>query len=275
MPIPLKTDASALPRIAASSYLNSAPLIWSFVRGSRRMGIELIDAVPALCADLLAQSRVAAALIPVIEYQRISNLTVVPEVCVASREKVRSVVLATRASELKDVHSVALDESSRTSAALIKIIFREFIGIEPKWTSCVPDLQRMLSENDGALIIGDPGMTISHEGFRIWDMASLWREHTALGFVFAMWMIRDDAFAAVRRVDFRAACEEGLAETEGIIDFYEPLLGWQRHELHLYLTENITFFMDAELRAGLDLFYKLAKRHGLIPTVKPLKSFEP
>ncbi len=102
--------------------------------------------MPASCADLLAQSQVEAALVPVIEYQRIPDIRLVPDVCVGSRGMVRSVVLATRAVELKDVRSVALGESSRTSAALVKIIFREFIGTEPTWIAAQPDLQRMLSE---------------------------------------------------------------------------------------------------------------------------------
>lgn len=267
MPIKVKTDVVELPRIAASSYLNSAPLIWSFSRGSRRSAVQLIDAVPARCANLLAQKMVEGALVPVIEYQRIADITLVPEVCVGSRNKVRSVVLVTTASELKDVRRIALDESSRTSAALIKIIFREFLGFEPQWSSRSPGSDYGLKENEGALMIGDPAMMLDREQVRVFDLAALWRQHTGLAFVFAMWMMSDNASVII---DFRAACEEGLAATEEIIDFYEPLLGWPRDELRSYLTESITFFMDAELRAGLDLFYQLAKNHGLIPAVKPL-----
>ncbi len=82
------------PRVAASSYLNTAPLIWSFARGGRRGEVELLtDTAPARCADMLARGEVEAALVPVIEYQRIPELLVVPDVCVGSRERVRSVVL--------------------------------------------------------------------------------------------------------------------------------------------------------------------------------------
>jgi chorismate dehydratase len=264
------TDVLELPRIAASSYLNSAPLIWSFVHGTRRKEVTLIDAFPARCADLLRDGQVDAALVPVIEYQRIPDIILVPDVCVGSRENVRSVVLATRVGELKDVRTIALDESSRTSAALVKIIFREFIGTEPKWMSRTPELEEMLSENDAALIIGDPGMTFSREGLRIFDLASLWREYTGLGFVFAMWMIRESASPAAREVDFRKACDEGLAQRDKIIDFYEPLLGLPRKELQTYLYQNITFYLNDELRAGLDLYYRLAQKHGLIPTKKGL-----
>lgn len=258
------------PQIAASSYLNSAPLIWSFQHSSRRDEVELIEAVPARCGQLLAEGVVEVALVPAIEYQRIPDLVVVSGVCVGSRKKVRSVNLVSKLEELKDIRRIALDESSRTSATLVKIIFREFLGFEPEWVSAAPDLDRMLQENDAALIIGDPGMTFSRQGFRIFDMASLWRQHTGLGFVFAMWMIGPAASANAREIDFVAVCQEGLARKEEIIDFYQPLLGLPRDDLQTYLGENLSFGFDDELRAGLDLYYKLANKHHLIPGVKPL-----
>jgi chorismate dehydratase len=266
----ITTTITRKPQIAASSYLNSAPLIWSFQHSPGRDEVELIEAVPARCGELLAKGLVEVALVPAIEYQRIPDLVVVPGVCVGSRKKVRSVNLVSKREELKDIRKVALDESSRTSATLVKIIFREFLGFEPQWVSAAPDLERMLQENDAALIIGDPGMTFAREGFRIFDLAELWRKYTGLGFVFAMWMIGPAASASAREINFVGVCQEGLARKEEIIDFYQPLLGLPRDELQTYLGENLSFCLDDELRAGLDLYYKLANEHELIPAVKPL-----
>ena len=211
-----------------------------------------------------------AALVPVIEYQRIPEIAVVPGVCVGSRSAVRSVVIVTRGAELKEVRSCALDTSSRTSAALIRIIFREFMGFEPEWKLAAPDLDAMLDTSDAALMIGDPAMIFPRENLRVYDLASLWREHTGLGFVFAMWMARIDAAERIRAVDFAGARDEGLAHVEEIINLYEGALGLPRAELRAYLLENISFRLDDEMRAGLDLFYRLAHRHGIIPAVRPL-----
>src|ERR1041385_1997423 len=104
---------------------------------------------------MLARGEVDAALVPVIEYQQISDIAIVPDVCVGSKTAVRSVVLVTRKNNLKKIERVALDESSRTSAALVKIIFREFLGFEPQWKTAAPDLKSMLTDADAALIIGD------------------------------------------------------------------------------------------------------------------------
>ncbi|MBV9957138.1 MAG: menaquinone biosynthesis protein, partial [Acidobacteria bacterium] len=173
----------SLPRLAASSYLNTAPLIWSFRAGAWRDRVELLtDAAPARCAQMLERGEADVALVPVIEYQRIPEVLVVPDVCVGSRERVRSVVLVTRCRDLKEVRSIALDTSSRTSATLIQLIFREFLGLEPMCEPSAPDLRKMLERSDAALIIGDPAMTFPRDGLRVHDLASLWHEHTGLGF---------------------------------------------------------------------------------------------
>src|SRR4029453_16263311 len=111
-----------IPCIAASSYLNAAPLCYSFVYGSMKDRCTFLsDEAPARCAELLAEGSADAALIPVIEYQRIPGLKIAPGACVASKGSVRSVLLASR-KPITEVRSVALDTSSRTSAALIQIL---------------------------------------------------------------------------------------------------------------------------------------------------------
>jgi chorismate dehydratase len=267
------TEKGAAPRIAASCYLNSAPLVWSFLRGSRRRDVRLLsDAAPARCADMLARGQADAALVPVIEYQRLPEVAVVPGVCVGAKREVRSVVLVTRGTELRDVRNVALDTSSRTSAALVEIILREFYGVEPDLRPSPPDVRAMLRDADAALVIGDPAMTFEREGLRVHDMAALWREHTGLGFVFAMWMTRADAGASALSIDFAAARDEGLASVEEIVSEYEKELRLPRAELLSYLLDNICFRLDEEMRAGLELYFRLAHKHGIIREVRPLKT---
>lgn len=262
----------ASPRVAASSYLNTAPLIWSFARGPRQGEVELLtDTAPARCADMLARGQVEAALVPVIEYQRLPEAAVVPGVCVGARREVHSVVLVTRGSRLEEVSSVALSIESRTSVALVEVIFREFVGRVPKLEPFVPTLEEMLREHDAALVIGDPAMTFRREGLRVYDMAALWREFTGLGFVFAMWMSHESAAGRIGQVDFAAARDEGLARVEEIAAEYERELGRPRAELVSYLTRNICFSLDEEMRAGLELFFRLAHKHGVTREHRPLK----
>ena len=257
-------------RIAASSYLNSAPLLWSFLHGPMRGVVDFVEAVPAKCAQLLSQSDVEAALVPVIEYQRISDVLLVPNVCVGSREEVLSVVLVSRKRELREIETVALDESSRTSATLVKVIFREFLESEPRWATQTPNVPEMLEVNDAALIIGDPAMAFSRTGVNVWDMARLWRNYTGLGFVFAMWMVKNEAAQKSLTVDFGSAKDQGLESIDDIVRFYQEKIPLSAQELRDYLVNNIAFSLDDSMRAGLQLYFELAHKHRLIEEVKPL-----
>jgi chorismate dehydratase len=223
---------------------------------------------------MLARGEVDAALVPVIEYQRINDISIVPDVCVGSKSAVRSVVLVTRKNNLKKVERVALDESSRTSAALVKIIFREFLNFEPEWTTAAPDLHSMMQQADAALIIGDPAMTISREQFRVFDLATLWHEFTGCGFVFAMWMVRSERVQEVRSIDFAAARDEGLANLDRVIASYPHRIPFSADEMRQYLIENIGFKVDEEMQKGLTLYFDLAKKYQLIEQAKLLNFIE-
>jgi chorismate dehydratase len=220
---------------------------------------------------MLARGQVEAALVPVIEYQRLPETAIVPGVCVGARREVHSVVLVTRGARLEEVDSIALSVESRTSAALIEVVCREFLGRAPRLEQAEPDLKKMLERHDAALVIGDPAMTFERRDLRVYDMAALWREHTGLGFVFAMWMAHESAARAVCAIDFAGARDEGLASVAEIVGVYERELGRPREELVRYLTRNIAFELDEEMRAGLELFFRLAHKHGVIESLRPLK----
>jgi chorismate dehydratase len=266
------------PYIAASSYLNAAPLCYSFIHGGQKGRCKFLsDAAPARCAELLAEGRADAALIPVIEYQRIPRLKVVRGACVASKASVRSVLLASRV-PITAVRSVALDTSSRTSAALIQIILSRFYSLSPSYRSSPPSIADMLESDDAALIIGDPAMLIDRSSLYVYDLAEEWRKHTGLPFVFAFWAVRPDSTAwagnqsdsAGGKVDFLAAKREGIANAGYLADIYSAQLGLPRGELMSYLTENISYDLDDESLSGLKLYYDLAREGGLIDESRAL-----
>lgn len=269
------------PRISASSYSNTAPLIWSFLYGSNRGKYEMIlDNAPARSAELLANKRVDAALVPVIAYQLIEDLRLIPNVCVGAKEKVKSVCLVTKGEELEQVRTVSLDISSKTSVALTKIIFREFLGFEPIWKDSKPNVEKMLAESDCALLIGDPALAIADlsepsalaDGItlRKFDLAELWKSYTGFGFVFAMWMANFEKVETAKEIDFAHARNEGLQHLDEIIANYESEIRLPHQEFHKYLTENISFTINDSMQKGLELYFSLAYKNGLIEECKPL-----
>ena len=270
------------PRLSASSYSNTAPLIWSFLYGSNHGKVELIlDNAPARSAELLARDRIDAALVPVIASQFIDGAKLVPDICVGAKQRVRSVCLVTKGEDLESVKSVSLDISSRTSVVLTKIIFREFLGFEPEWRDASPDIDAMLNESECALLIGDPALSLSEpraaaigpenpkseiRNLKSLDLAELWHQYTGLGFVFAMWMTRRKSID----IDLAAARDEGLRHLEEIAANYAPELRIDKNEMLRYLSDNISYSIDDSMGRGLELYLELAAKHKLISARRPL-----
>lgn len=266
-------------RIAASTHLNSAPLVYSFVQ-KRNSETFLGSTVPAQCAHMLATSQCDVALIPVIEYQRIPNLRIIPDVAIASKGQVRSVILAARC-PIDEIRIVTLDSSSRTSQTLLRILFKCHYQIAPAFIERMPNVQvgceNMFEESDAALVIGDPAIQLEalalQMGVRIYDLATEWRALTGLPFVFAMWATRENVCAEYPTIarKFIEAKAEGIERIEEIATHYAEELRLPREELIRYLRENINYDLDEENIAGLRCYFRLAHECGFISEQHPLQ----
>jgi chorismate dehydratase len=229
---------------------------------------------------MLASGQCEVALIPVIEYQRIPGLRIIPEVAVASKDQVRSVILATRR-PLNEVSAVTLDSASRTSQTLVKILFRRRYGATPHFLEQMPDptidCENMFEAGDAALVIGDPAMRLAAAaeklGVRIYDLAEEWRAMTRLPFVFAVWAVREgvleDAPDLAR--DFIAARQEGVGKIEEIASQYALDLDLPQGELLSYLQNNVNYDLDGENIAGLRRYFMLAHECGLIEEAREIR----
>jgi len=259
--------------IAASTYLNSAPLCYSFLYGSLREAVLFLPhTAPSTCGELLRDRQVDAALIPVIEYQRIEGVAVVPGVAVVSPHEVQSVFLASR-EPMERVRRVALDISSRTGAALTRIFFEHFLGRRVQYIPWPPDVDAMLSVADAALLIGDPALRVRYHrrDLRFYDYARLWRECTGKPLVFAFWAVRGERWGHGTGVDFRQAKEEGLRHRDWIVARYAEALELPPEFLRRYLDESVAYDLDEEGVSSLTLFYDLAHRVGVVSEVRPLR----
>jgi chorismate dehydratase len=224
------------------------------------------------------------ALIPVIELQRIPGLRVIPEIAVASKSRVRSVLLVSRR-PLEEVRTLTLDPSSRTSQALVKVLFLRRFGFLPECAergaedSVGP--RKLLADADAALVIGDPAMKLESWArsldLRIYDLAEEWRAMTGLPFVFAAWAAREDVCAGAPGLapglaeDFLAAKREGVAHIERIATQYAAELELSRSELLSYLSHNVNYDLDGANIAGMLLYFNLAHEYGLIAQLSELR----
>jgi chorismate dehydratase len=266
-----RREPRARVRVGIVDYLNSRPLAWDFL--TRRVPEHFVATYqsPASVADGLRDGTLDAGLVPSIEVQRIPDLAVVPGPCIAAQQEVRSVLLVTRL-PIEEVGVVAVDENSRTSAALVRIILSERYGCEPRFRRSRPRVEEMLAEADAALVIGDPALEVSTTGeHRVLDLAGEWRSLTGLPFVFAVWAVRGDLSAgdtrALRSVLLQSR-DRGKRSIERIAKEAAQRMDLAPSALQEYLTSNLSFDLGPAERRSLVEFYGRAARHGLLSRVR-------
>jgi len=260
-------------RVGIVNFLNSKPLAWGFLKGHHADLFAPTYHPPALVARLLGQGNLDIGLIPSIEVQRIPGLKVLPDLCVASRHEVRSVLLVSRV-PIAEIKKVALDQNSRTSAALIRILLKERYGLTPEYLHERPDPERMLAEADAALIIGDPALKVERDRYLILDLAAEWNALTGLPFVFAVWAVRPGVDLPDLPFYFKSSLRYGLSSVDTVSREAAAELGLDSGEVRSYLTENLSYFLRREEIQGLEEFYRRAHQHGLILEPRPLELWE-
>jgi chorismate dehydratase len=255
-------------RISVVQYLNSVPLIWGMLHGQQQGKYELQFATPANCADAVRDGNADIGIIPVIEYQRMDCMQIIPGISIASKSRVRSVLLLSKV-PIEKIQSVAVDTSSRTSVAFLRILMGKFYSRTVNLIPSAPRPHEMLKRADSALVIGDPALTYRGSA-EVYDLAAEWKKFTGLPFVFAFWAGHEDKNLSKCRKDFEASREFGLAHVDDIAAEYALKLNMEPADVRVYLTENIDYSLDEENCKGLRLFFKLAREVGIIPVEKEM-----
>ena len=249
-------------RLGAVGYLNARPL----VHGLEGRG-ELFDVrfdVPSRCAALLHAGESDLGLIPSIEYLRGPEpYRIVPDLGIVSDGPVASVALFARV-PISKIRTIGLDDSSRASAGLTRVLCRELWRIDPAFEAMGAEKAAAVEGCDAALVIGDPALFLDHAASRLEkiDLGSEWTRATGLPFVWAFWAGRPGALDAPRVAALQHARDRGVASSDAIADAY---CGPERSELcRTYLRENIRYWLGGRETDGLRRYFELASKHGLV-----------
>ncbi len=258
------TQLSTRPlRLGAVSYLNSRPLIENLQELLPRARIVLD--YPSRLADGLSAGDLDVALIPSVEYFRGTGYTILSSACVAARGPVMSVRLYCR-THPGDIQRVAMDEGSRTSAALTRVILAERYGVSPSVEPLPLDADTAHSDADAVLLIGDRAMHPPREPFaQVVDLGQMWYEWTGLPFVFAMWVAagRVHDTQTVEQA-LNAARDQGVAAIDAIASREAVRLGLTEETARTYLSQHLNYHLTSAERSGLELFRRLAEQQGLL-----------
>lgn len=254
--------------------------MWDFEHGDAGRHFEIAYTLPSACARALAEGMADIGIIPAAAYTEIPGLQVLPDVAIASRRAVRSILLVSKV-PVDKVRSVALDTSSMTSAALMKVLFEKWLGGARVYTAMKPNLQAMLDACDAGLLIGDPALQVDRSRYCTLDLAEEWIRHTGKPFVFAFWAVRGDALREANPESdlaaiFRRSRDHGLEEAslDQIAREWAPKLSLAESEVRNYLTQNIHYQLDEACIDGLKLFYKYAAEIGVLPAAPALRFVE-
>ncbi|QDT17482.1 menaquinone biosynthetic enzyme MqnA/MqnD family protein [Alienimonas californiensis] len=277
----LAADPPPGPRVGGVIYLNSRPLIEGLRADLDRRGRLTLDH-PSRLADGLKRGAYDAALVPSIAALGTAGATILSDACVAARGPVRSVKLFFRVPP-GEVRSLALDEGSRTSAALSRVLLAERFGVQPELRPLPvgpgPSPRAAAeaiaaTDADAVLLIGDramvdpPDRRTGRPFAAVWDLGQVWNEWTGLPFVFAAWAARPglgkDAAADLAR-RFSASRDEGVRDLDRIAALAGPPLGLTPEDAADYLRRNLHFTLGPAERAGLNLYCELCVRNGLLP----------
>ena len=263
-------------RIGAVTYLNTKPLIHDLE--TLAPSAELVLDYPSRLADGLAAGTLDVALIPVIEYFRAGTYSLVPDIAIASRGPVLSVTLFSRR-PWPEIRRVALDEGSRTSAALTQVLLRGRYGVRPEVVPLPLDRGAEDVDADAVLLIGDRAMHACLPGFRYaFDLGQEWHDWTALPFVYAAWAVRPGVDLGPVAEALAMAKARGTAAAGAIAAREAPKLGLDAGFCRRYLSTIIRFDLGPRELAGLRHFASLASDLGLAPrggTVTFYRSAEP
>jgi chorismate dehydratase len=283
-------------RISIVQYLNTAPLVWGFTNGPLQGKYDLSFTVPSQCAEDLRFGRADVAIIPAIEYQRIPDLVILPDMAIASKNQVRSLLIVAK-KPIKQVKTFALDRSSRSTQALTRILCAEKWKIAPGFFEALPDLPEMLQQADAALLIGDPALRVAvgiekdswpgaqgqticqaaalgitcSELLYVYDVVGEWRALTGLPGVLAVWAAKRKIAGPEVTADFIASRDFGLSHLGEISYEAAQDLELPQRTLESYLRNNIDFSLDVENRRGLELYFEHAAKLGLIAKANPIE----
>ncbi len=256
--------------------------MWDFDHGEAGRDFEIDYTIPSACAAALAADQADIGIIPAFTYAQIPGLVILPNIAIAAKDRVRSILLVGKR-PIEQMRSVAVDTSSRTSVALLQVLFAKFLGGPRELTPHPPRLDTMLRAHDAALLIGDVALKVPLDaGYHLYDLAQIWREKTGLPFVFAFWAVRLDALSrkpkdiCLTKV-FQQSRDHGLERQnlDVIAKEWSARLDLSEDDIRSYLTGNIHYYLDRENHAGLRLFLQFSHEIGLIAAIPELRFLGP
>ena len=224
---------------------------------------KILPAPPSWLTGHLLRRDCLCAPIPTADYAKYHDqLSLIPDLAIVSKAKVGSVLLLGSRS-IEDMRDIALPSDSSTSVVLLKWILKQR-GLDPKFIETGPDMDIMLSQCDGALLIGDRALTASHKFPDLvkLDLGSEWSRITKLPMVFGVFAARRDAPIDVLRlakqdmVNQYKKFQDDPSHRSKVISISSEKLGFSETRISDYFVDEVSNLLDGDGIKGLGMFLR-------------------
>lgn len=246
-------------RFGLYPYLNVQPITWGLEDDAR---IELVRGVPSQIAERFRAGELDLAFVPSLEAAAM-EAPILSSIAIGCAGPVETVLLA-HCTPLESIRRIALDVSSRTSAALAQVLIGRASGRLPETVAWMPasEDEPVPEGAEAALVIGDPAFRRQFAPpWSLLDLGEEWQRVTQLPFVFAVVVAATSTIAREWNDEIRAAHLKGMKQFESRYDSERH--GVSAGRAKRYLTESIRHgFGDAE-RHGLTTFLDMAREWKL------------
>lgn len=245
-------------RVSCVSFFNTVPLVYG-LREDPTLALRF-DVPSSLLADLEAD-RADVALLPVIDYQRLAGLRVIPSGGIGCDGPTLTVRFFSR-TPIAETTVLAADTASHTSVVLARIILQKQFGRSPEVIPLDAARDRV---GETRLVIGDKVITHEPQGFpHQLDLGQAWKELTGLPFVFAVWTARDGIDLGDLPTKLARAHEAGLAHVDELVAREAPPRGWPVDIARKYLTDYLRFPIGERELDAIRRFHQMAHEIGAL-----------
>ncbi|MFA6334093.1 MAG: menaquinone biosynthesis protein [Bacteroidales bacterium] len=242
-----------LIRVSVISYLNTIPFVYGLENHPIRKNIDMEFSTPAQSAEKLKKGAIDIGIVPVAIIPQVKNNLIISDYCIGAEGKVASVLLCS-GKPLGEMDRIYMDTESKTSVLLTRVLAKHYWKIAPEFIDFSFSKEKLYLSKSYVLI-GDKAI-INGQNFKyVYDLAEEWINFRHLPFVFACWTANKDldpAFIA----GFNDALRYGVENIEKAVDRYSN--GFSKEYALKYLSNNVSYNLNADKRAGLSEFWSLA-----------------
>lgn len=241
-------------RISLVSYWNTKPFLYGLQHAPMREKLDLQLDIPSVGGRKILDGNVDIGLVPVAVLAKLDDARLITDYCIGANGKVMSVCLYSHV-PIEEIKEIFLDDHSMTSVRLLRILLNEYWKIQPALLPAYTGYTDDIHGTTAGLVIGDRAIALNDHFPYVYDLAEAWKAYTGLPFVFAAWIARTPQFID-NMFELNEALKYGVHNIAKVVEEANTQI-FTKESLYDYLTNYISYDLDADKRRALELLEKI------------------